>query len=95
MAPKLCCLVPSFVLLINLPNQQYKPRDLELLLYCSSIWLGDSVRKAELSAWFSPLFTSVDESMGSTTTAVKYEDWEGVVTRLGLSGPARDDDEEE
>jgi hypothetical protein len=88
-------LVPSFVLLINLPNRQYKPRDLKLLLYCSSIWLGDSGREAELSAWFSPLFTSVDESVGSITTAVKYEDCEGVVTRLGSSGPARDDEDEE
>jgi hypothetical protein len=33
--------------------------------------------------------------VGSTTTAVKYEDWEGVLTRLGSSEPARDDDEEE
>jgi hypothetical protein len=28
-------------------------------------------------------------------TAVKYEELEGELTRLGLSGPARDDDEEE
>jgi hypothetical protein len=33
----------------------------------------------------------VDESVGSITTAVKYEDWEGVVTRLGSSGPARNE----
>jgi hypothetical protein len=33
--------------------------------------------------------------VGSITTAVKYEDWEGVVTRLGSSGPARDDEDEE
>jgi hypothetical protein len=93
--PKLFCLIPSFVLLINLPNRQYKLRGLKLLLYCSSIWLGDSGCEAELSAVFLPLFTSVDERVGSTTTAVKYEEFEGELTRLGSSGPARDDDEEE
>jgi hypothetical protein len=37
----------------------------------------------------------VDKRVGSTTTAVKFEEFEGELTRLGLSGPVRDDDEEE
>jgi hypothetical protein len=76
--PKLCYLTPSFVLLINPASQQYKPRDLKLFLYCSLTWLGVVGCKDEPSDVFSPLFTLVDERVGWTTTAVKYEELEGV-----------------